>query len=213
MPQSISRRMGRPDAQAVEEIGRRILNTATRLFIEHGYAATSMEQITVAAGVSKQTIYRRYVSKEELFAAVIRDLAAAQLEASATGKTDLRDPLAGLQEACWALLQLTARSETVALFRILISEAVRFPDLVVRVKKAAMQPIEDVMRFLLHAAREAGQVRVDIPEEDMVNALTGMSMGWFFQQRLLGYPCLGTETERRYFFDNAWSVFLAGAQV
>ncbi|MBV8049331.1 MAG: TetR/AcrR family transcriptional regulator [Paludibacterium sp.] len=212
MSQSISRRMGRPDAQAVEEIGQRILSTATRLFIEHGYAATSMEQITATAGVSKQTIYRRYVSKEELFVAVIRDLAASLLETSVTGKTDLQNPLVGLNEACWALLQLTARSETVALFRILIAEAVRFPDLVVRVKKAAMQPIEDVMRFLLHAAREAGLIRHDIPEEDMVNALTGMSMGWFFQQRLLGHPCMGTETERRFFFDNAWDMFLAGAR-
>nr|WP_242621770.1 TetR family transcriptional regulator [Komagataeibacter xylinus] len=42
-----------------EELDALILKTATRLFGEQGYAATSVEQIAAVAKVGKQTIYRR----------------------------------------------------------------------------------------------------------------------------------------------------------
>jgi AcrR family transcriptional regulator len=44
----------------------RILDAAHRLFRERGYAATSMEQIADAAGVTKGAIYGHFASKEDL---------------------------------------------------------------------------------------------------------------------------------------------------
>ncbi|GAA0897931.1 TetR/AcrR family transcriptional regulator [Virgisporangium ochraceum] len=41
----------------------RILDTARRLFVEHGYAGTSMAQIAAAAGVSVPTVFSAYRSK------------------------------------------------------------------------------------------------------------------------------------------------------
>ncbi|MCJ8355797.1 helix-turn-helix domain-containing protein, partial [Novacetimonas hansenii] len=54
---------GRPDSRMSEELDALILKTATRLFGEQGYAATSVEQIAAVAKVGKQTIYRRHPSK------------------------------------------------------------------------------------------------------------------------------------------------------
>lgn len=46
---------------------RRILSAAERLFLENGFDGASMDDIAFDAGVSKRTVYNRYISKEELF--------------------------------------------------------------------------------------------------------------------------------------------------
>ena len=44
-----------------------ILEAATELFLTREYAGTSMENIAVAAAVSKQTVYKHFNDKETLF--------------------------------------------------------------------------------------------------------------------------------------------------
>ena len=39
------------------------------MFVTHGYALTSVNQIAALAGVDKHTVYRRFPSKDSLFAA------------------------------------------------------------------------------------------------------------------------------------------------
>ena len=46
---------------------KRILSAAERLFLAHGFDGASMDDIAFDAGVSKRTVYNRYISKEELF--------------------------------------------------------------------------------------------------------------------------------------------------
>jgi AcrR family transcriptional regulator len=50
----------------------RVLNEAYALFVAVGYAEVSMQQIAVAAGVTKATLYHHFDSKDELFGAVCR---------------------------------------------------------------------------------------------------------------------------------------------
>ena len=50
-----------------------ILEAATRVFFESGYADASMDEIAREAGVSKQTVYSHFGAKEALFGAFIRD--------------------------------------------------------------------------------------------------------------------------------------------
>jgi AcrR family transcriptional regulator len=63
----------------------RLLDEARRLFREHGYAATSLEQIAEAAGVTKGAIYGHFSSKEQLLISAIE---AAPLPAWATAMND-----------------------------------------------------------------------------------------------------------------------------
>lgn len=51
---------------------KQILVAATVLFTEQGYSATSMALIAKNAGVSKQTVYSHFGSKDELFSASIK---------------------------------------------------------------------------------------------------------------------------------------------
>ena len=49
----------------------RILDSAEALFVEHGFEATSLRQITAAAGVNLAAVNYHFGSKEELFQAVL----------------------------------------------------------------------------------------------------------------------------------------------
>jgi AcrR family transcriptional regulator len=49
----------------------RILDTAEALFMEHGFEATGLRQITTAAGVNLAAVHYHFGSKEELFQAVL----------------------------------------------------------------------------------------------------------------------------------------------
>lgn len=60
-----------------EQTVRRILDTATRLFLKNGYEKTSMQAIVQELGMSKGAIYHHFHSKEELFEQVVMDYYAS----------------------------------------------------------------------------------------------------------------------------------------
>src|SRR5215218_1340767 len=49
----------------------RILDAGERLFVEHGFEATSLRSLTTAAGVNLAAVHYHFGSKEELFQAVL----------------------------------------------------------------------------------------------------------------------------------------------
>ena len=57
-----------------ESTKRSILDAATRLFGERGYAATSLDEITASAGVTKGALYHHFSDKETLFRAVFEGI-------------------------------------------------------------------------------------------------------------------------------------------
>ena len=60
----------RPRTKAPEERREDLMNSAQRLFLEHGVAATTIEQITTGADVAKGTFYLHFDSKEDLLGAL-----------------------------------------------------------------------------------------------------------------------------------------------
>ncbi len=61
---------GRPKS---EEKRRQIMQAASALFLECGFASTSMDLVASRAGVSKQTVYSHFDNKDSLYVAVIEN--------------------------------------------------------------------------------------------------------------------------------------------
>lgn len=63
-----------PSPEDVEELStrERILQEATRLFAERGWAATTLREVAAAAGCTKPALYYHFGNKEQLFLAAIR---------------------------------------------------------------------------------------------------------------------------------------------
>jgi AcrR family transcriptional regulator len=106
-----------------------ILAVARDYFFEHGYGAATMSGIAAKLGGSKETLWRHFPSKEELFAAVIEFTTAefrSQMLATLPPPTD--DPLETLTRLCRSVIEQAVSPPAIALFRLINSEAGRFPD-------------------------------------------------------------------------------------
>ncbi|MGH3470212.1 MAG: TetR/AcrR family transcriptional regulator, partial [Thermocrispum sp.] len=75
---------------------RQMIDVAVEIFAEHGFVATSMDEIAARVGVSKPMLYEYFNSKEGLLVAALRDARnelRAVTEAALTGSTSAEDAL------------------------------------------------------------------------------------------------------------------------
>lgn len=106
-----------------------ILQGAIQVFLNHGYAGTSMDRVATAAGVSKQTIYSHFQDKEGLFTALVERVTIHRLQHE-LGMDDLcGEPEVLLQQIAMIFLHKLGNQEYLNLFRVLIAESARFPEL------------------------------------------------------------------------------------
>lgn len=107
-----------------------IVESATRYFLEHGYAATSMSAIADEMGGSKATLWAHFSSKEELFSAVVdaKVEAFAQSLGGVIVGQNFSKP--GLRRFCLHFLDCLMCDEAVKLYRLIMGEGERFPEIV-----------------------------------------------------------------------------------
>jgi TetR/AcrR family transcriptional regulator, mexJK operon transcriptional repressor len=143
---------GRPTrAEAERRLGT-LLNTAMRLFLQHGYEAVSVEEIAKQAGVAKRFIYARYGDKSELFAAAVEHNLLGRLEDTLQAIEPSRGGVErGLYEFGQSLIKMATQSEAVALHRLFVASAPQFPDIakrfVERNRDRIVREAERVLRF------------------------------------------------------------------
>jgi TetR/AcrR family transcriptional repressor of mexJK operon len=112
---------GRPPSGAKRAA---ILEAATTLFVEQGYV-TSMDQIALSAGVSKQTLYGHFANKEDLYRATSQRWQKPYLE-KLSHTEDLRK---ALEDAALQMLNYLLADDKVEIHRRLIEQATQFPDM------------------------------------------------------------------------------------
>ncbi len=107
---------------------RAILDAAREIFLERGYAGASVDAVVERAGGSKATVYAMFGNKEGLMTALIADGAEA-LAASADAIPPDAPLEQSLREFGLAFLKLVLDPVRLALYRFVVGEAVRFPEL------------------------------------------------------------------------------------
>jgi TetR/AcrR family transcriptional regulator, mexJK operon transcriptional repressor len=109
-----------------------IVEAATRLFLSKGYFGTSMDDIAAAAAVSKQTVYKHFAEKDQLFAEIIvatTDRVDAVVRMVAASLEDSADLERGLCELARTLLITLMEPDLLRLRRLVIATADQFPEL------------------------------------------------------------------------------------
>src|SRR5262245_9381745 len=114
----------RSDARPAE-----LVAAALRCFAERGFAATRIEDVAAAAGVSKATVYLDFENKEQLVESVVRtaitptiDRAYAVVDAYQGTTPDLVRTLLGI-------MNTTLDSQFPAIAKLVIAESGNFPEL------------------------------------------------------------------------------------
>lgn len=116
-----------PDRQEIRR--RAIVAAARKAFLRQGYGQTSMSSIAADLGGSKTTLWSYFRNKQDLFAAVVDDQVerygeALRLELPEDG--DLAETLTALGVSILTTIQ---RPQVIALHRVVVGEAGRFPEL------------------------------------------------------------------------------------
>jgi AcrR family transcriptional regulator len=142
-------RLGRPPKEREGEVEERILSAARKVFLEHGFEGSSVDEIASVARSGKPTIYARFGDKRALFTAVVmRDvvgrIAEFKNEVPPGGTIEQR-----LVEVSIAMLHWTLDSERTALLRLAVAEVNRFPDLASKVSRTAQQLSTEVAAHFL----------------------------------------------------------------
>lgn len=158
-----------------------LLGAARRLFLELGYDGTSLAKIAAEAGVSRATLFKQFPSKAELFSAMVTTSWA--VEDNRTGLVP-GDPLAALSTLGTRYADLVTRPGLVDLFRIIIAELPRFPELGRAHFDLGKMPFFASVRDHLVAEQDARTMRFD--DADLVaTQFLGMIANYVLWPRML----------------------------
>jgi len=146
-------RGGRPSRTASEQLGERILDVATHLFLSHGYGTTSIEAVARRARISKRTFYHRFDDKPALFGAVVHriiDRLRPPANVRLLEGANLEDVLRGL---AGLILHAALSPQAIALHRLIVAESAKFPKLAAVVAEPTEEAITLISGLLEHEAR------------------------------------------------------------
>jgi AcrR family transcriptional regulator len=183
------RKRGRPTADERRRRETEILTAALGVFLECGYGASTVDELAAAAQVTKRTLYAYYGDKAGLFAAMVRDLAAAvSLDAASD-----RDTLETLSAR---IVSRVHSDELVCLHQLVIGESTRFPELAVILHSSG---------DARHIARLAGHLRAErgLGTAPLAEPLFSLLLGEKHRRRLLGIDPAPTPAQAAAHADEA----------
>ncbi len=198
-----ARRVPRGDIRRME-----LADVAEQVFLERGFANTTMQMIASRAGGSKETLYRHFASKEALFAEIV-GRKAARISGPESALARDGTPEQVLFELGHSLLSMMTRSDTSSLFSVVVAEAPRSPELAAifyaHGPGATLQRLTDYLR----AATRRGDLHCHQPLR-AAKLFLGAVIAQHHLQSLIGQPPTPvSEAEVREHVRAAIAMFLA----
>jgi AcrR family transcriptional regulator len=155
---------GRPRRAAARKA---ILEATLQLLAERGFQEATMDAIAAEAGVGKNTIYRRWASKEELIVDALHEL-TAELD-----HLDGDDAYALLLEVIRDFARVFADPLVGRILPGLLGELQRNPEFAVLYADRVVRPRREVVVELLERALEHGELRDDADPDQIADLLIG----------------------------------------
>jgi AcrR family transcriptional regulator len=187
-----------------------ILAAARDVFLERGFEGTNLDAVIGRCGGSKRTIYAYFGNKAELFGAIVRETSESlfvALDADAPEEQDLETALTWIGRR---YLSSVTDGIPLALFRTVISEGPRFPDLArVFYEKGPDRAADRVDRLL--AASDLGlRLNQEVRRKHANHFFGLLREDGAFLPRLLGLRAAPSQSEIDDIVQRAVRIFLAG---
>ena len=140
-----------------------IVAVAEAVFLAQGFTETTMRDVAARAGASKETLYRHFGSKEDLFAEVVRNRARC-LRGRLEADIERPDPLADvLRNLGINLLEAMTSPEVSSLLRLVVAEAPRDPAIGRIFYALGPERTREQLTEVLEAAQARGEFIGDRP--------------------------------------------------
>ncbi|MCJ8282158.1 MAG: TetR/AcrR family transcriptional regulator [Rivularia sp. ALOHA_DT_140] len=163
-----------------------ILQGAMQEFLKHGFAATTMDKVTAAAGVSKTTVYSYFQDKEKLFVALIERLITNHggILTQQNPEFFQGEPTKVLTGFANYLLNkfrkdISSTPEFLDLIRLMIGESGRFPNLAQYMVRCVDK---NVVKVIANYLRSRSELQIADPE-----ALTRVFLGALVHYTMIEY--------------------------
>ncbi|MFT5710192.1 MAG: TetR/AcrR family transcriptional repressor of mexJK operon [Halioglobus sp.] len=152
--------LGRPKSDKKRQ---QILKTATDMFTAQGYANTSLDQVAAAAGVSKQTIYSHFSSKDNVLREGVKhQCMQAQLTVD---QSDLSlSPEIFLPIFAARFVGTLLEDTALRMYRLCLNEGERHPELGLSFFESGPKLVIQALAQYLAAATARNQMQVSYPE-------------------------------------------------
>ncbi len=203
---------GRPSRAEASQIAEHILGVATDLIFTNGYGNTSIEAIASACGISKRTFYHRFADKSELFASVVHRLIESLRPSDETRLFKGKTLEAILQQLATIILNAALSPQALALHRVMMAEATRFPELAIVMHKEGARS-EAIHRISLLLDHEKKARHIALPDtrfaaEQFLHMVIDAP-----QQRALGLGTPMNKDELNRWINDTVTLFLHGCNI
>jgi TetR/AcrR family transcriptional regulator, mexJK operon transcriptional repressor len=182
---------GARDPDAADEVSApkalKIMQAAKDLFTVEGYGAVSMDEVARSAGVSKATVYAHFGSKEKLFAAIIHQACKGFAVDLFPQVADEPDIAVALRRIASAIERFLLGEGPIRIYRIIVSEGPRFPELVQAWYETGPVPFRAMLTDFLRKATANGQLAVANPAL-AADQLVALVKGPLYLRRLFNLP-------------------------
>jgi AcrR family transcriptional regulator len=168
-PEPPMAKLGRPRRGTESARTDALIAAATRVFVREGYGLASIDKVASEAGVSTRTIYERFRNKADLLGAVITRLVDHDMETVlATAELDRLDPKDALTVIAQTMTSRARDPESVALFRIVATEAYRFPELAAKVRESSKRRWDRAVANYFRSQIKRGTLTLSDPDHAAV---------------------------------------------
>lgn len=184
-----------------------ILKAAVELFPKHGFEKTTMDDIANRAGVTKQTVYSHFKNKEQLFIQMIDSLChrAVSHTPVSSGKKKNFETL--LFDVGTNLLTLITSPEGMAVTRLVIAEAGRYPKVARLYYESGTQRIMQLLAEFLDQQNAVGNAA--IPNTESAAAyFFALLKGQYFLRMTLGVPPIPSQKEMHAHVKEVVAIFM-----
>ncbi|RZF24450.1 TetR family transcriptional regulator [Paraburkholderia sp. UYCP14C] len=189
-----------PDGAATpSDKARVVLAGARAVFLANGFSAATTDMIQQAAGVSKATVYSHYPNKEALFVAVVEAECELFLKTVRQRRFPGRSLEGILNAIAQAYLEIVLSRDGLALYRAIVSEAERFPELGRRFYLAGPGAMNNAVAEALEAAEASGELDLgSVGRDSAASLFVNMVRGEAQMQSLTHpeYPASAAQRDR-----------------
>jgi AcrR family transcriptional regulator len=140
------------------------MDAGAEVFLRDGYLGASVDEIAQRADVSKQTIYKQFLSKEALFLEIVSGLTNAGSDAVHDPAPEFApdgDLRAFLEDYANRQLGIVLTPRLMQLRRVVIGEAGRFPALGKALYESGPKRAMAAMTAVFQRLTELGLLRID----------------------------------------------------
>jgi TetR/AcrR family transcriptional regulator, mexJK operon transcriptional repressor len=160
-----------------------ILRAARPIMLRDGLGGTTLDLVAAEGGIAKMTLYRHFPGKEALFEGLVTATCESMrqgLESAPTADTD--KPIASrLADELRAFTSALIEPDGLALYRLIVADGWRFPDLARVFDRSGMRVIRRRIAELL----ETGGAPADRSRQ-VAAEVVALALGDAYQRAILG---------------------------